>query len=348
MLAGASVYAYANARSRALRSFMLTPANYDTLLRARSLPMMIQTLLSMPAYSQYARELMQAKTPADLEAVLIKDYYDKVSRVSSWVPERNARQLLRTLSMRFDFDNLKLLLRAAVTKAEASEVTRLLVPSLRYPPDVAAKLAERASVDDVIASVWDSSLRSLLMEAKRAAEELKSPLPLELTVDRYMAELLWRQSQQLPEVSKQAVRHLLGVELDSKAILACLRAKALRAKAEDMELIVPKMRYRLGEDLEKAMRAATLNEAMRTLAEGSYSSVLRGSQSLSDVERRLTLYMIEVNKQVFIQYPFQLTVVIAFLNLKYYEVRNVRSIAIGKFYELPPNVIRGVIYHSIT
>ncbi len=348
MFSRASAYAFANARSRALRSFMLTPANYDMLLRAKNLPMMIQTLLSMPAYSQYTRELMQAKTPAEVEKILTRDYYDKASGVSTWVSERRGKQLLKTLSTRLDIENLKLLLRAVFTGMKKEEVSLLVLPSAYYPLDTVAKLLEGGSISDIIASAWSPRLRSLLLDAKTMSEDFKSPVPLELAADSYFIDLLWRQAQQLPMVDKQTVRHVLGAEVDVKSMLACLRAKTFGAGPEEIDSLIPNVRYRLADDLERAARAATIGEALRILAEGAYSSILRGVQSLSEAERRLTLYMIDVNEQVFTQYPFQLAVVIAFLNLKYHEIRNLKSIVIGKYYGLPISSIKSVLFHVIT
>jgi vacuolar-type H+-ATPase subunit C/Vma6 len=62
---------------------------------------------------------------------------------------------------------------------------------------------------------------------------------------------------------------------------------------------------------------------------GRIARLYEETEDLSDVELAIEDYIVQRVKQLLTAYPFHLGTIIGFFSLKYYEVRNIRSIAVG-------------------
>jgi vacuolar-type H+-ATPase subunit C/Vma6 len=62
---------------------------------------------------------------------------------------------------------------------------------------------------------------------------------------------------------------------------------------------------------------------------GRIARLYEETDDLSDVELAIEDYIAQRVKQLLTAYPFHLGTIIGFFNLKFYEIRNIRSIAVG-------------------
>jgi len=332
-----SQYAYALARVYAKRSYMLKPADYEAMAKAVSYHQALRYLST----TSYAKYVAGAEELTDVERGLALSYNELFNEVSRFVSGR-PRAFLELVRYRHELEVLKSLLRAKFADVPRDEALRNVVPFGRFNQEFCEKLLRARDVATAISLIQDEALRGSLSAALKEAEELRNPCPIEVAIDKHAYQLLGRASDELRGLDRDWVRRLLCGEVDAKNLMICLRLKLIGVKDPKAYLLPYGHRFTV-ERAARVMAAPTIGEALALVrdlvGEVKYTS-------LSDVEGHLLRRLASMNSSVFLHYGFHLGLPFALLNLKFFELRDIKALLIGKSEGLPgEEILSRLILH---
>jgi vacuolar-type H+-ATPase subunit C/Vma6 len=329
----ASKYAYSIARVRAKRAFMLKPEDYEALLRA---PSIYQALAHLRSVSDFGKDIPQTEDMYEIEKHLANKFVEILRTLIESVREGSARVFLKLVLAKYEYETLKALLKAKFLRVPESEAILMAPPLGRYGGVLYTSLLSAKDVDQAIDLVPEVELKPILREALREAETLKNPLPIEVAIDRWLYTRLWGLASKLRGDDKKWTKHLLGIEIDIKNVLALVRGKVLGLQPSVIEKAWLPLCYKLPLDL-KSLASQPFSSILQALATSYYGKAVSPlAKDAIEVERALEILWVKENEDVFLHYPFTLGLVYAYANLKYVELKDVRAILFSKLMNLPP------------
>ena len=327
----ASKYAYGVARIRAKRAFMLKLEDYEAMLRA---PTFYQAMAHLQSVSDIARGIPQTNDPQELERHLFNRFAEILHSIARTV-SGDARAFLEIAFSKYEYETLKAILKAKFLGILEDEISAMAPPMGRYSGSLYTSLISARGIEQAIDLIPDTELKTIIREALKQAEDLKSPIPIEAAIDRWLYAQLWRLARRLQKDDYKWATHLLGVEVDIKNILVLVRGKELNLQPAALDKMWLPITYKLQVDL-RSLASQPLAAILQALASTYYgkavSPLAKGSK---EVERNLQLLWLKENEAVFLHYPFTLGSIYAYANLKYFELKDIRTILLSKLAGIP-------------
>jgi vacuolar-type H+-ATPase subunit C/Vma6 len=148
---------------------------------------------------------------------------------------------------------------------------------------------------------------------------------------------LWSSIDTLSRKDAVYARRLIGTEIEVINILTLFRSAVHGYDAS--RFIIP-VNYRIG-DIINSLHGASLQGIVSALSDTPYGEAVSDgfrcyeeSNSLLKLEMNLKKQLLREHKRVFWGYPFHIGILLGFLKLKEYEVRNLITILVGIKYDL--------------
>lgn len=205
---------YLAARLHGRRSSMAEGEKLDALTRIRSLPEFARSLFPESEF----HELM------DLQRRLVEDLAREMARFSEHLEKFEAR-LIHWMIIRFDVENLKVLLRASIRKITPEETIAHVVATPGQKAALIHPLTVANSVLDFMKLIPGGPIKSSLEKAIREYGEDSRPFFLEAALDRgYYTELMQRLAL-LSEDDRQEAGSLVRDEADMFHVMLVLRGR---------------------------------------------------------------------------------------------------------------------------
>ncbi|RLF21151.1 MAG: hypothetical protein DRJ68_04120 [Thermoprotei archaeon] len=327
----ASKYAYGVARIRAKRAFMLKAEDYEAVLRA---PTLHQAVAHIQSVSDIGRKLPQTTDVYELEKTLLTSFVELLESISKTVGG-DAGNFLKSYFSRFEHETLKSILKGKYLGLLEEEVSLAAIPLGTYSGSLYSSMLSARSVEQAVDLIPNLELKALLREALKQAEDLKSPIPLESAVDRWLYDSLWRQAKRLGGEDGRWARHLTGLDVDIKNIMVLIRGKELNLQPSALEKLWIPISYRLNVDL-KGLASQPLAGILQALSATYYGEAISPlAKGAVEVEKSLNMLWLRENEKAFLHYPFTLGSLLAFANVKYVELKDIRAMLISKALSIP-------------
>ena len=344
-------YAYLNAKIRALISKMLSAGDYEKILQADSFEEGMRSLGATSTGSELVEVL--TKTPVDLfeiDQALTKALVSSFNMICRYTPTQ-ARRFLETYIRRIDIDGLKTVIRAVHNRVPKAEAMKSIITTSAKTSDEFGKLLDSQSIVQLIEEVQDRSLKAALTKAFPAYESTHSTVPLESALDKVLYKLLWLLiKKRLGQIDRTHAQDLIGVRVDLSNMVVALRWKQLGLSPAVLEFLIKPVKHKLGLNLDEMSKARTVGELLNTFASTGYKEVVQQARELYEKEPDLTQvesladrYIAHRSFREFTGYSFHIGIALAYLNLKFYELRNIKAVIIGKFEKIPIQKIRNVL-----
>jgi len=328
-----SKYAYSIVRVRAKKAFILKREDYEALLRA---PNIHQALAHLRSVSDFGSDIPQTEDMYEIERHLANRFVEISRTLVESVEEDVAREFLELALAKYEYETLKALLKAKFLGVPESEAMLMALPLGRYSGALYTSLLSAKGIDEAIDLVPETELKSILEEALEEARTLKSPLPMEVAIDKWLYTRLWGLADRLRGDDKKWAKHLLGIEIDMKNILVLVRGKVLGLQPSIIEKAWLPLCYKLSFDV-KSLASQPLSSILQAIATSYYGKAVSPlARDAVEVEKALEMLWIEENEKVFLHYPFTLGLIYAYVNLKYVELKDVRALLFSKLMNLPP------------
>lgn len=340
-MAGLGTYAYLNAKLRAKLSKLISPEEYEKLLRAAD----VNAVLDVLRQTEYREGLENVGSAQDLvraEAALLGHLilcHREVAAHSKGAVRKFVEELMR----KYEVENLKVILRAW-SAHEATDFIRREAICNEIPLDAILK-AE--TIEEVIVLLGDTPYRKPLAEARERYKRTGSVFYLEVALDKELYEATWGAIGELSPRDRGIALKLIGIEIDILNINSILRSKRYYnlGLAEILGLMIPggfQIKEELVREVYPGRDHASLISALLT---GVYGALPHSLRTEKEVQ---ALHMLEgLLKETYAQqlrralggFPFTIGTAIAYLRLKKMEVSNIITILNAKAFNLPPEDI---------
>jgi vacuolar-type H+-ATPase subunit C/Vma6 len=343
-------YAFVNARIRALKSRFLHLDTYEGLLQSKTYEDFMK-LLATTYYGPIVSKAypMMQPSPDELALVLSADFanvsYSLTRTLSGQVSEFASAYMDMFLA-----ESLKSIIRGIHVGLDKEEILRFAVPTSPAQAEEFERLAETRSVQGLIDELpyWD--LQISLLTKVHIYEEFDSTAPLEVAIETWYLRNLMKSLKGFSADNKKRVIEIVEARVDLRNVLTMLRALALQLESRAIDMSLVHFTARSNALLEAIRIKPNWREVLSHLENTRYRELAgriarsyEETQNLVTAELAIEDYIAQEVKHQMIAYPFHLGAVIGFFNLKFYEVRNIRSIAVGVERGESPENIRQMI-----
>jgi len=317
----------------------------------------IRCALSDSPYGEYISAISQDEIDSiSLEAVLLQNYaetYKKLVKFSSG----SIRSLLLAVLKKFEVSNVKAMLRATKAKITVDEAMKHIVPVGTLDRNrCRAILAESKSIDNVINSLANLEYGLIMKDVLNKRERIEDLMQLEVALDKAVYREILESAEKLKGVDKKIAKDVLGIELDAINVRIILKCKALGVSQELIkDYLMPTALF--GEETLEEATKATSTKAMigyllivaetgNLVYKNIFTQMLKECDApLSRLEAildkaplKMSLYMLKEHTRY-----YNIGFVLAFLNLKWMEIKNLRCIINGSERKSPPSQVRKLL-----
>ncbi len=347
-------YDYLNARVRGMSTQLLAPEFYEHVLSSFTDTLLMDSLLASP-YAADVREALSTRGSTAVtrvvEAAAVRNTRATFAKVLADAPPE-PRRLLAVLLNRWDVANVLALARALLAGASPQEAYGALLPigelSNAQLVELSAERDLRGLADCL--TTWGHAFAFALRRALQECENPADPRAVEHVL--YAGYFSWALPQLRPSDRPQGiVRDCIRMQIDLTnvgAAFALVRDKGSSADRGMKGRIEPIARGLIPPAVLREIAAAdSLEAAFETLMEtylapGVEKGILAFGQarSLAVMERFLEEVVLERGCRLFRKDVLGIGVPLGFIWRKYCELANLRLLARGVAYAMPPNAIR--------
>ncbi len=340
-------YGYANARLRAMKSRLLTPRDYASLLDEPTVEAVV-AYLTHTAYQPAIEAALMRATGWDCLALGLRRHLAmtlaRITKFFSGKPQR----LWQILIARWQVFNLKTILRGQALTIPADEILDTLIPAGDLHEADLRRLTQQTSVRAVVdvLATWHHPYAPALLEAMPRYAEHRDVAELELALERARYALAFAELDAQDDDNAELVRKILEREIDATNILTVIRLSAWGVSAarliERYGSNAPAVLWLKGggwatQKLFALSNIPALDQLVRELHDTEFGAVLARAQARYNETRALGAFEDEIEKYLaqhklalFHSDPLTIGIAIAYLTALINEIRNLRVIGRGK------------------
>ena len=324
--------------------------------------MSLHHISSMLEKTPYKAEISETSTKElssnSLEEALLKNFINTCEELMGMSPKR-IRLLLSTFLMKFEADCVKAILRAKKAELDANEAMKYIMPVGRLNEARCRKTLEISeNIADVVESLSDMEFGSVLEKAFAVYEKEKNFYLLEVALDRHVYSKIWRAIGKLGGLDKKIARTVIGLEIDSANVKTILRCKAMGIMDYQIRrYLIPVSDVFSEKELEQLIKEPDIQSLIDSLVRLAKNTMARDYRytfaelqkqdviSLTTLETILDRGLVETSLRMLKRYTafFNIGLMLAFLNLKWFEVRNLRAITRGTESGIPPDRVKKLL-----
>ncbi len=341
-----SGYGYGNARLRAMRSQLLTQADYRALLARANFEELITALADTPYQPEIEAVLVRMEGVRTLFEALRANLSRTLGQLRGFF-EGQPLTLVNLLLRRWDRHNLLSILRGQSQEIPADLILATLVPvgqldevSLR---ELARQPTLRAAIDLMI--TWQLPYARVLREVQLRGDPMSAFDQLEMTLNRYHYASLWAELGAANGNAAIVLEHL-RTEVDLINISTTLRLARIpgvtilvgqRFNTPDVRSLLIEGRGHVPvQQLAELVAAGQgVEDIILGLSETRYGPALAagwqryqaGEASLTVLERELERWQAGQTAAMFSRNPLSIAIPLGYIGCKEIEVANLRLIA---------------------
>ena len=310
--------------------------------------MSLHHISSVLERTPYNTEILEAKTKElssiSLEDALLQNFIKTCEELRELSP-KGVRLLLSSLLMKFEVNCVKALLRAREAELSVEEALKYIMPVGKMSAARCRNILETSeNIADVIDSLLDLEYGEVLEKAFTVYLNEKNFYLLEVALDRHVYAKIWRAAGKLWGLDKKIARTVVGLEIDSVNVKTILRCKAIGISENQIRRYLIPVSGVLGKkELDEVMLASDVQSSIDSLVKSAKLAMARDHYyifaelqelhvtSLTTLETILDRGLVETNLRIIKRYTpfFNIGLLLAFLNLKWFEVKNLRAIIRG-------------------
>jgi V/A-type H+-transporting ATPase subunit C len=323
-----------------------------------SLPHISSELEKTPYRPEISELNTKELNSISLEQALLKNFIKTCEEIIELSP-KDIRLLLSALLMKFEANCVKTLLRAKEANLSVEESMNYIVPAGRLSEDRCKKTLENSeNIADIIDSLSDMEYGPVLEKAFEVYLKENIFYLLEIALDRHVYHKIWRATGKFWGLDKKIVKTTVGLEIDFVNVKTVLRCKATGiSKNHIKQYILPVSEVFGQKELEEAMNCSDMQSTIDSLVESAKRARARDHKyiftelqeshvtSLTALETILDRGLIKTNLRIIKRYTpfFNIGLLLAFLNLKWFEVKNLRAIIRGSEARIAPDRVKKLL-----
>ncbi|MEM2851020.1 MAG: V-type ATPase subunit, partial [Candidatus Bathyarchaeia archaeon] len=296
------------------------------------------------------QELSPRNIILDFEKKLMEDFCSVFSQILALTPPR-CKEFLKVVFRKYELSALKTIFRMLARGLPVDEALTYIIPVGEYDIDKCRAILTAKTVQHAIGTIEESGLREVLIPFVRMYEQTRQTLPLEMAIDKYIFIRIWLESKGLKGLDRNFIRLYIGHEINLINILFLLRAKRIELEEAAIKNLLIPIYFNLPPTyFENALRAPSAMSALRLITTGYYEKLL--SSLLIQCETQKSFLPLEVGFKRYLAHEylksfeglrFHAGLIISFLNLKMFELEDLKAIILGKANNLPAEYIRNML-----
>jgi V/A-type H+-transporting ATPase subunit C len=345
MIGRAKDYGFLNVRMRAQRQKLLSAGNYNVLVMATDVDNLRQ-MLNNTRYKDIIGSQMEEKylDLIDIDRRLTQYFVDQYNYFKQFVPKK-AQSFVDALSKQYFLNNVKIILTALHGTTNLFEARSLLISLSPEEDEEIDDLIGSKDIKDLVSRLSNEDLQDALNEALPEYQQLDLVYPLLNAIDHYFYNILCEEMSKLQKRDQEQIQQIYSVKIDLQNIETILRSKALKVDPILTRKWLILQGCTLSKKLfDKLIKTTDLEETFRILRrETPYRDVaLRLLANLEEDQPPLDNYsqicdqlIAHKANDVFRGNSFNIAIFPAYFILKEIEIRNIRSIILGKIDKRP-------------
>ncbi len=320
------------ARTHGFQSHLLNRQDFMRLLGARNLDDIVRLLLEQGAYADELAHL----SPGELTAIeLEKAFQDKLRR--RWdsmlqLTYGNTSKLLEAFYSRLEVESLKRIITSVHGNNKLDEGDLIAVPR-RYQRINIPALTSVRNIEEIVDLLRETPYATI---AKHIDDykATRNPVTLEAYVDTLYFTQLWNLASKSREF--RTIKPMIGTEIDLKNLEIILTSKYTHLDNYTTQKSLIGLPYKLRKTQIPRLLKPDIRDISSVVIGRSYSELLREAAALllqDDVSEMQNLFarrMFSYVEKTSIRNPNNFAYVFSYLYLCLREMRNLRTMAIGK------------------
>lgn len=319
----------------------------------------IRCALTDSSYSKQILAMSQEGLDYSLiESALMQNYSETIQKLLQF-SSGNIQKLLVALSKKIETANIKTILRAAKAHINVSDTLENIFPLGALNVNHCRAILETVeSVEDVIAALSDFEYGKVLKQVVNQHGGKIDLTLLEVALDKAVFREILEIIEKFAGVDAKIAKALLEIELDTINFKIILKCKELAIKAEAIEEYLMPTGFFTEAMLEEAIEASNVKsiiECLSLIVESApsvykelFAKLLQesdGDVPLSRLEAILDKAPLEMSIRLLRKYRryYNIGFLLAFLNLKWTEVKNLRCIVKGSERKIPHSQVRKLL-----
>jgi V/A-type H+-transporting ATPase subunit C len=312
--------------------------------------------------THYKSEISEVKikdlNSISLEDALLKNFIKTLEELKK-ISTKDIRILLSALLTKFEVNCVKTLLRAKEAELSSKEAMNYILPVGILNEMKCRNILETSeNISDVITALSDLEYGLVLKKAFTGYLKENAFYLLEVALDRHVYNKIWKASRKFWGLDRKIVKTIIGLEIDSINIKTILRCKTNGIDENQIKkYLIPASEVVTEKELHKAMRCSDMRSSIESLVESAkrakakdHSIIFKEFQelqiiSLTAIEIILDRGLVEANIRMMKRYTpyFNIGLLLAFLYLKWFEIKNLRAIIIGAESGIAPDRVNELL-----
>jgi V/A-type H+-transporting ATPase subunit C len=341
-------YDYVNARIKGMKSRLLAPPVFETLILKPDVESIIAELENTPYKQEIERATVQYSGITCIEVALRKDFTNAFRKILGFMKGGESETYIKILLSRWDIQNIKTILRGKNIHMTSAEIVECLVPAGQLDDTTLIELIRQPDVKAIIdlLATWGIDYAKPLTRNFKEYSEKRDLSILEYAIDKFYYE---NALNKLGEDSydDRIILDMITTEIDVtniKNVLKMIRDKINIEEAEGL-LINGGVKLNM-ERLLAMIRTGTLEGAIKVLDATPYKFLSElpadvfKTEKISVFEKELEKYLIKRGISRFLGDPLSIAVAVGYVWAKYNEITNIRIIARCKTADITEKEIR--------
>jgi V/A-type H+-transporting ATPase subunit C len=329
-----SKYAFANAKIRAMLSFLIDPAGFSALLEAKDIYELIEGL-KKTAYKEVIERLSPDEFELkNLEKELLRHDLAIYRKVEASLSGKKEQEFVALLRQRFELEQLKVILRIWHKKIPVIWQDYLIGEDISFAIDY-KKIILAESLAEIILLLDHTPYKPALLKVKDKFKERNSTFYLEAALDLDYYRRLSEALEKFSAGDKKVASRILGVEIDIENInwLIRLRKYYSLGMGEMLEWVIPGGQWVNKEAVRNFYATDGLTKVAESVSLGPYIRIKDLVQeNVSLIENFLYTFLAREVRKTLSGFPFTIGTVLGYLILKHKESRNIVSLFNAKQY----------------
>ncbi len=293
-----------------------------------------------------------------LEEALLRNFIKTCKEIMELSP-KDVRLLLSSLLMKFEANCVKALLSTKEANLSVEESMNYIIPAGRLTEARCRKTLENSeNIGDIIDSLSNMEYGSVLEKTFDVYLKEKIFYLLEIALDRHVYHRIWSATGKFWGLDKKIARTVIGLEIDSLNVKTILRCKAMGINDHQIRrYLIQESEVFSERELEVAMRGSDTPSIINSLIELAKRKMERDHRyvfteikeshvtSLTMLETILDRGLLETNLRMIKRHTpfFNIGLLLAFLNLKWFEVKNLRALIRGSEAKITPDRVNKLL-----
>jgi V/A-type H+-transporting ATPase subunit C len=327
-------YSFANAKIRAMLSFLIDPATFNTLLEGKDIYEVLEALKKTPYKSIIENLDLENINLQVLEKEFLRYDLKMYRKVGDALSTAREKDFVSLLMHRYELEELKVILRIWHKKLPVIWEDYIIEPNISFDIDF-KKIITSQTIEEIILLLDQTPYKPALLKVKDKFKERNSTFYLEAALDVDYYKRLVACIDKFSSADKKIAQRILSVEIDVENIswLIRLRKYYSLGMGEMLDWVIPGGQWINKDTVRRFYTSDGLTKVVESVALGPYVKIKDLiEENAALIENFLYSLLLREVKKALSGFPFTIGTVIGYLILKHKETRNIISLLNAKHY----------------